>query len=72
MKTEDTQMFIHECLKSENSRFFENGKTPSEDDLVVSKQRSGTWMHRILALKFAAWLSPKFELWVYSTKVLRS
>jgi hypothetical protein len=33
----------------------------------VSKQRSGTWMHRILALKFAAWLSPKFELWVYST-----
>ena len=24
-------------------------------------------MHRILALKFAAWLNPKFELWVYST-----
>ena len=24
-------------------------------------------MHRILALKFAAWLSPEFELWVYST-----
>ena len=24
-------------------------------------------MHRILALKFAAWLSPAFELWVYST-----
>lgn len=24
-------------------------------------------MHRILALKFAAWLSPKFELWIYST-----
>lgn len=24
-------------------------------------------MHRILALKFAAWLSPDFELWVYST-----
>jgi len=25
----------------------------------------GTWMHRKLALKFAAWLSPEFELWVY-------
>ena len=24
-------------------------------------------MHRVLALKFAAWLSPRFELWVYST-----
>ena len=24
-------------------------------------------MHRILALKFAAWLSPSFELWVYIT-----
>lgn len=24
-------------------------------------------MHRILALKFAAWLSPEFEVWVYTT-----
>ena len=24
-------------------------------------------MHRILALKFAAWLDPDFELWVYNT-----
>jgi len=24
-------------------------------------------MHRILALKFAAWLNPQFELWVYAT-----
>ncbi|WP_088656237.1 phage antirepressor KilAC domain-containing protein [Geofilum rhodophaeum] len=26
---------------------------------------AGTWMHQKLALKFAAWLSPDFELWVY-------
>lgn len=25
----------------------------------------GTWMHQKLALKFAGWLSPEFELWVY-------
>ena len=25
----------------------------------------GTWMHRKLALKFAAWLSAEFEMWVY-------
>ena len=24
-------------------------------------------MHRVLALKFAAWLNPAFELWVYAT-----
>jgi hypothetical protein len=70
-RNEQTQAFIQECLKSENSRFFgvcqtENSRFENED-LIVSKQRSGTWMHRILALKFAAWLSPRFELWVYST-----
>lgn len=27
----------------------------------------GTWMHRLLAFKFAAWLNPKFELFVYKT-----
>jgi hypothetical protein len=26
----------------------------------------GTWMDEKLALKFAAWLSPEFELWVYA------
>lgn len=25
----------------------------------------GTWMDEMLALKFAAWLSPDFEVWVY-------
>lgn len=25
----------------------------------------GTWMHQKLALKFAGWLNPDFELWVY-------
>ena len=25
----------------------------------------GTWMNERLALKFAAWLNPHFELWVY-------
>jgi hypothetical protein len=83
MRNENTQAFIQECLKSENSRFLENVRTgnhicqkpqncgllgiKSKDDLIVSKQKSGTWMHRVLALKFAAWLSPAFELWVYST-----
>ena len=28
-------------------------------------QLQGTWMDEKLALKFASWLSPEFELWVY-------
>lgn len=64
MSNESTKNFISECLKSGNSRFISIEK---ESDLYYSVQKSGTWMHRILALKFAAWLNPKFELWVYAT-----
>ncbi len=63
-RNEGTQAFILECLKSENSRFL---GIQNESDLIDSRQKSGTWMHRILALKFAAWLDPAFELWVYVT-----
>ena len=31
----------------------------------ASEGQQGTWMDEKLALKFAAWLSPAFELWVY-------
>ena len=62
--TDSTQNFIEACLKSrENGYLIFN----SEEDLIFSKQKSGTWMHRILALKFAAWLNPYFEVWVYAT-----
>lgn len=64
MILDSTKTFIEECLKSENSRFIFAEK---EEDLVTSVQKSGTFMHRILALKFAAWLDPKFELWTYYT-----
>ncbi|MCD4680679.1 MAG: KilA-N domain-containing protein [Bacteroidales bacterium] len=60
----NTQSFINECLKNGNSRFL---GIKNQSDLIDSKQKSGTWMHRILALKFAAWLDPKFELWVFIT-----
>ena len=64
MRNEGTISFVNEALKSENSRFL---KLFSQSDLYYSSQNSGTWMHRVLALKFAAWLNPAFEIWVYST-----
>jgi len=63
-RIENTKSFISECLKNANKRYL-NIKT--ESDLIDSRQKSGTYMHRILALKFAAWLDPAFELWVFST-----
>lgn len=64
LRNDDTKNFINACLNSENSHFL---GVKNEEDLFTSKQKTGTWMHRILALKFAAWLDPKFEVWVFST-----
>jgi len=63
MRNSETEKFIDECFKSENSHYL---NVVNESDLFVSTQKTGTWMHRILAIKFAAWLNPAFELWVYS------
>jgi hypothetical protein len=34
---------------------------------VKTGNTGGTWMNKLLAYKFAAWLDPKFELFVYFT-----
>jgi len=33
--------------------------------IEIGGDNPGTWMHEELALKFAAWLSPEFEVWIY-------
>lgn len=63
-RIDDTRRFISACLKPQNCGFLGVEK---EEDLIISKQKSGTWMHRVLALKFAAWLDPDFEVWVFTT-----
>jgi len=64
MSNESTILFVKEALNNGNSRYI---NISNQDELYRTNQKSGTFMHRILALKFAAWLSPKFELWIYST-----
>jgi len=47
---------------------FGGSSTPlNREKIIKTINGVGTFMHRILALKFAAWLDPKFELWVFST-----
>lgn len=33
----------------------------------VAKVKQGTWMCELLAIKFAAWLDPNFEIFIYRT-----
>jgi hypothetical protein len=57
LKLKSTHEYI-EVLKSEvkNPHFAKKG-----GDLNEIEQ--GTWMHELLALEFAGWLSPKFKVW---------
>ena len=61
---ESTKKFINSCLNGRESRPLGIEK---KQDLIISNPKTGTWMHRILALKFAAWLDPDFDVWVYCT-----
>jgi len=64
LKSDHTNEFINAL---EFTPFGGNSEPLKRDEIIQTKGQSGTWMHRILALKFAAWLDPKFEVWVFST-----
>lgn len=59
LRSEQTQSFIDAISRKENCP---NGNVVK---VVQGGSNQGTWMHRKLALKFAAWLNPDFELWVF-------
>lgn len=48
-RIDDTKQFISACLKPQNCGLLSIEK---EEDLIISRQKTGTWMHRVLALKF--------------------
>ena len=64
LKADHAKEFINAL---EFTPFGGNSEPLKRDEIIQTKGQSGTWMHRILALKFAAWLDPKFEVWVFST-----
>lgn len=64
MENDRTKEFVKKALNTRNSEYL---KIEKETNLVFSRQKVGTFMHRVLALKFAAWLDVDFEIWVYST-----
>ena len=64
LKSDQTHDFINELLKPENKIIF---NISSKKDLIIAIRSRGTWMHEVLALNFAVWLSPSFHVWVYRT-----
>jgi sulfatase maturation enzyme AslB (radical SAM superfamily) len=64
MKTDGLKSFINSLISSPKSAQI---GIKTKEDILQDKGRNGLWMHRILALKFAAWLNSDFEVWVYHT-----
>lgn len=64
LRSDQTKEFINAL---EFTPFGGNSELLKREEIIQTKGQSGTWMHRILALKLAAWLDPKFEVWVFYT-----
>ncbi len=60
LRSKQTQAFINALSQVANLQLEKIVK------VIHGGNQHGTWMHEQLALKFAAWLSPEFEVWVYN------
>ncbi len=60
LRLQQTKAFI-EVFKSQDG----NSHLGKIINVIHGGSRNGTWIHEKLALKFAAWLSPEFELWFF-------
>lgn len=58
MKTDHAKSFI-EIMEHPDNR------PPKGGQIIENRGRNGVYFDRRLALKFAAWLSPEFEFWVF-------
>jgi len=75
LRTDNTKSFIDALLftlnggnkKSEFTPKRVNSEEIKREDIIQTKGHAGTFMHRSLSLKFAAWLNPHFEVWIYMT-----
>lgn len=60
LRNSSTKQFIN-ALESR----FANLRSEQIVRTINGGENYGTWMHEELALKFAGWLSPEFEVWIY-------
>ena len=72
LRLDSTKSYVESYLKIQNSDLYYGishniNEKITESDMFYSKQKSGTFMIRPLAIKFAAWLDSDFEVWIYET-----
>ena len=60
LKTDHAKAFIKVAERALNG-------ARSDGKLIENRGHMGIYFNKRLALKFAAWLSPEFEYWIYST-----
>jgi hypothetical protein len=65
LKANQTKKFI-KALEKKLSSLPPNGGNESLK-ILETNTNLGTYMHRTLALKFAAWLDTDLEIWIYDT-----
>lgn len=67
-RLESTEKFISillEDFKNENNHA--HLRDYNRENIISSNKKRGTYMHRYLAIKFAAWLDQYFEVWITKT-----
>jgi hypothetical protein len=64
LKSDHAKEFIKEL---ELTPYGGSSELLEKEEIIKTYNGVNTFFHRSLALKFAAWLNPKFELWVYTT-----
>lgn len=64
LKSDHAKAFIETLKLGPNGPSL--GEKLDEENIISFRGRNGIFFHRLLALKFAAWLDPSFELWVYA------
>lgn len=63
LKSDHAQAFIKVL---EFTPYGGNSEPFRKEQIIQTRGSAGTFFNRILALKFAAWLDPEFEVWVFS------
>jgi hypothetical protein len=64
LKTESVKQFINAVIQPPNGGQLE---IQNQSELISNRGRNGIYFNRMLAIKFAAWLDPVFEVWIYRT-----
>ena len=67
MKTDNTKAFISALKLTGKSVSLKSNQPPNGGRIIDNRGRNGIYFNEILALKFASWLDPNFEIWVYKT-----